>query len=75
MSFTLTNFPGLIIFDPLIINDGRGYFYESYNRKVFEKAGININFVQDNQSSSSYGVIRGLHYQANPFARQNSSGY
>jgi dTDP-4-dehydrorhamnose 3,5-epimerase len=69
MPFIHTNFPGLMIFEPAILKDGRGYFYESYNQKVFLKEGVQINFVQDNQSSSVYGVIRGLHYQANPFAQ------
>jgi dTDP-4-dehydrorhamnose 3,5-epimerase len=69
MPFIETNFPGLIIFEPVILNDGRGYFYESYNQKVFSNQGIHIEFVQDNQSSSVYGVIRGLHFQAEPFAQ------
>ena len=69
MPFQLTDFPGLIIFDPVLFNDGRGYFYESYNEKVFSKQGIQARFVQDNQSSSVYGVIRGLHFQAEPFAQ------
>ena len=69
MPFIATNFPGLMIFEPVVLNDGRGYFYESYNQKVFLDHGILINFVQDNQSSSVYGVIRGLHYQAEPFAQ------
>lgn len=58
-----------MIYEPLILNDGRGYFYESYNQKVFSENGIGIHFVQDNQSSSVFGVIRGLHYQAEPFAQ------
>lgn len=69
MPLIRTSFPGLIIIDPVVINDVRGYFYESYNQKDFSKEGIDINFVQDNQSSSSYGVIRGLHYQADPYAQ------
>jgi len=66
MSFTTTEMPGLLVFEPRILADSRGYFFESYNEKVFERNGINIRFVQDNQSFSSYGVIRGLHYQLNP---------
>ncbi len=67
MPFIKTNFPGLIIFEPVILEDNRGYFYESYNRKLFSAEGHNITFVQDNQSSSAFGVIRGLHYQLNPY--------
>jgi dTDP-4-dehydrorhamnose 3,5-epimerase len=69
MAFIQTNLPGLIIFEPKVFEDNRGYFYESYNQDVFHKAGINILFVQDNQSSSQYGVIRGLHFQLPPFAQ------
>ena len=69
MPFTQTSIPGLLIFDPKVFEDSRGYFYESYNQEVFRAAGINIDFVQDNQSSSQYGVIRGLHYQLNPYAQ------
>ncbi len=69
MSFTATGIPGLLIFEPKVLSDNRGYFFESYNERLFEKEGITIRFVQDNQSSSSYGVIRGLHYQLNPHAQ------
>ena len=51
------------------MEDSRGYFYESYNREKMRAAGISVEFVQDNQSKSQYGVIRGLHYQKNPFAQ------
>lgn len=64
-----TAFPGLIIFEPTVIKDSRGYFFESYNEKLFDANGITTRFVQDNQSKSSYGVIRGLHYQLNPHAQ------
>jgi dTDP-4-dehydrorhamnose 3,5-epimerase len=67
MPFVKTNFHGLIIFEPVILEDNRGYFYESYNRKLFLDEGLDITFVQDNQSSSAFGVIRGLHYQLNPY--------
>lgn len=66
MAFTITEIPGLLVFEPKIFSDSRGYFFESYNEKVFEEKGVNIHFVQDNQSLSSFGVIRGLHYQLNP---------
>jgi dTDP-4-dehydrorhamnose 3,5-epimerase len=69
MPFIKTEFPGLLIFEPVVINDSRGYFFESYNERTCDAAGINIKFVQDNQAKSSYGVIRGLHYQLDPFAQ------
>jgi dTDP-4-dehydrorhamnose 3,5-epimerase len=69
MPFTQTLIPGLLIFDPKVFEDSRGYFFESFNQEVFHAAGVNIDFVQDNQSSSQYGVIRGLHYQLHPYAQ------
>ena len=69
MPFLTTEIPDLLIFEPKVFADSRGYFFESYNEKIFEQQGVNIRFVQDNQSSSSYGVIRGLHYQLNPYAQ------
>lgn len=69
MPLIKTEFPGLLIFEPKVFEDNRGYFYESYNQKVFSAEGIEINFVQDNQASSSFGVIRGLHFQNDPFAQ------
>lgn len=69
MAFIKTEFPGLLIFEPRLFEDSRGYFYESYNAGIFLAAGISVNFVQDNQAKSSYGVVRGLHYQLAPFAQ------
>jgi dTDP-4-dehydrorhamnose 3,5-epimerase len=69
MPFIETELPGVLIFEPAVYGDSRGYFFEAYNEKTFQNAGVNLKFVQDNQSSSSYGVIRGLHYQLNPFAQ------
>jgi dTDP-4-dehydrorhamnose 3,5-epimerase len=69
MSFTSTDIPGLLIYEPRIFSDSRGYFFESYNEQTFIKAGVTMRFVQDNQSSSVYGVIRGLHYQLDPNAQ------
>ena len=69
MPFIKTDIAGLLIFEPRIFKDNRGYFFEAYNEQIFNEAGINLKFVQDNQSMSSYGVIRGLHYQLNPFAQ------
>ncbi len=69
MPIIQTEFPGLIIFEPTVIKDSRGYFFESYSERVFQAEGITTRFVQDNQSKSSFGVIRGLHYQLNPYAQ------
>jgi len=69
MPLIKTVFPGLLIYEPAVFEDSRGYFFESYNEKEFIAAGIDTRFVQDNQASSSYGVIRGLHYQLNPHAQ------
>ncbi len=69
MPFIKTELEGLLIFEPKVFEDSRGYFFEAYNNSVFKEAGVNMNFVQDNQSQSSYGVIRGLHYQNNPHAQ------
>lgn len=69
MPFVKTDFPGLLIFEPNVFEDSRGYFFESYNEKIFQQEGIDSRWVQDNQSSSTYGVIRGLHYQLPPFAQ------
>lgn len=69
MSFYTTDIPGLLIFEPKVFEDSRGYFYEAYNEEIFKKEGIDLRFVQDNQSKSAYGVIRGLHYQLNPYAQ------
>ena len=69
MPLIKTEFEGLYIFEPVVHNDSRGYFFESYNQETWKKQGINIHFVQDNQAKSSYGVVRGLHYQLNPNAQ------
>lgn len=69
MELIQTGFRDLIIIKPRIFEDSRGYFYESYNLNGFSSAGIHQQFVQDNQSESTYGVIRGLHYQLDPFAQ------
>ena len=69
MELIPTTFKGLILIKPRIFEDPRGYFYESYNEQVFNKAGILFDFVQDNQSESRKGVIRGLHFQLAPHAQ------
>ncbi|MEM1320148.1 MAG: dTDP-4-dehydrorhamnose 3,5-epimerase [Bacteroidota bacterium] len=69
MPFTETGIPGLIVFEPRVFEDDRGYFYESYNQQTFQQAGITAEFVQDNQSQSTFGVLRGLHYQTGELAQ------
>ena len=67
MKITETGFDGLLIIEPVVHSDSRGYFLESYNSDVFRKEGISFAPVQDNESKSAMGVIRGLHYQLRPF--------
>jgi dTDP-4-dehydrorhamnose 3,5-epimerase len=69
MPFIKTDIADLLIFEPAVYNDERGYFFESYNEQTFQKEGITNRFVQDNQSFSHYGVIRGVHYQLDPHAQ------
>jgi len=69
MKIIETGFKGLLIIKPTIYNDSRGYFFESFNQSVLKSAGIIFNPVQDNESKSSKGVIRGLHYQLMPFGQ------
>ncbi|HLP73817.1 MAG TPA: dTDP-4-dehydrorhamnose 3,5-epimerase [Bacteroidales bacterium] len=69
MKILETGFPGLVIIKPSVFHDSRGYFFESYNERELSGHGINFKPVQDNESKSSRGVIRGLHYQLNPFAQ------
>ena len=69
MPFLKTSFPGLIIFEPKVWEDERGYFFESYNEQLFTNEITPINFVQDNQARSQYGVVRGLHFQHDPYAQ------
>lgn len=69
MNFIKTNLDGVVIVEPRIFADSRGYFFESYNLDEFKKNGIPNVFVQDNQSKSSYGVIRGLHMQCGKHAQ------
>lgn len=67
--FLPTRIPDLFIFEPFVYKDNRGHFFESYNEQTFSQFGIHNRFVQDNQSFSTYGVIRGLHYQLDPHAQ------
>jgi len=69
MNFIETKIKDLLIIEPKIWKDDRGYFYESYNKDAFDKAGIHAYFVQDNQSLSQKGTLRGLHAQSDPFAQ------
>lgn len=69
MNIIETPLEGLVIIEPKIWKDDRGYFFESYNKSAFEKLGINIEFVQDNQSYSHKNALRGLHAQANPHSQ------
>lgn len=69
MKITETSIPGLLIIEPRVFVDNRGYFFESYNQEKYNEAGINTKFVQDNESKSVRGTIRGLHYQLNPHAQ------
>ena len=69
MNIIKTKIPGLLIIEPKLFVDERGYFFESFNQRDFTSAVGNITFVQDNESKSSYGVLRGLHFQLPPFAQ------
>ena len=69
MNFIKTDIDGVVIIEPKIFTDARGYFFESYNENEFIKNGIPNRFVQDNQSKSCYGVIRGLHCQLGEHAQ------
>ncbi len=69
MTFKETPIKDLYIIEPKIWNDSRGHFFESYSLKLFKDAGIDAEFVQDNQSLSQRGILRGLHAQTNPFAQ------
>ncbi|HBE40029.1 MAG TPA: dTDP-4-dehydrorhamnose 3,5-epimerase [Bacteroidales bacterium] len=62
-----TGFNGLVVIKPVVYSDKRGYFFESYNQESYRNAGIHFTPVQDNESKSSKGVIRGLHYQLRPY--------
>ena len=69
MTIEKTAIQDLVIINPTVFPDERGYFFEAYNQAKFEANGIHYNFIQDNQSFSKRGVIRGLHLQINPFAQ------
>lgn len=69
MKITKTNIEGLLEITPRVFEDERGYFYESYSTQAFKNIGLELDFVQDNQSLSQKGVLRGLHFQNPPFAQ------
>jgi len=69
MEIIKTPIEGLLIIQPKVFEDARGYFYESYNKQVFINNNIDVDFVQDNQSLSQAGVLRGLHFQNPPYAQ------
>ena len=69
MNVIETGLPGLLIIEPRVFNDDRGYFFESFNQQRYFEAGIKADFVQDNESKSVRGVVRGLHYQLGEFAQ------
>ena len=69
MKFSKAIIPGIVVIEPTVLSDKRGYFLESFNKNEFEKAIGEVSFVQDNESRSSKGVLRGLHYQKPPFAQ------
>lgn len=69
MEIIKTNIEGLVIIKPKVFKDARGYFFESFSHRAFEEKVRKINFVQDNESMSSYGVMRGLHFQRPPYTQ------
>lgn len=69
MEIIRTKLDGVVIIEPKIFRDSRGYFFESFSQREFEEKVCKINFVQDNESMSSYGVMRGLHFQRPPFTQ------
>lgn len=69
MNIITTPIEGLLVLEPRVFEDARGYFVETYNEQRYREAGIEARFVQDNQSCSSYGVVRGLHFQRPPYTQ------
>ena len=69
MNIIKTPIEGLLVIEPRVFTDARGYFVETYNEQRYREAGIDATFVQDNQSCSAYGVVRGLHFQRPPYSQ------
>lgn len=71
MNIIKTEIDGVVIIEPRVFNDARGYFFESYSERDFNSQVGEVKFIQDNESRSQYGVLRGLHYQKASTPRQN----
>lgn len=69
MNVIETDIDGLVIIEPRVFGDSRGYFFESFSERDFKREVADVDFVQDNESKSSYGVVRGLHFQRPPYAQ------
>lgn len=69
MKISKTAIDGVLILEPQVFEDERGYFFESYNQAKMEEAGLHYNFIQDNQSKSCYGTVRGIHFQKGEFSQ------
>ncbi len=69
MKISKTAIDGVVIIEPQVFEDERGYFFESYNQAKMEEAGLHYNFIQDNQSKSRYGTVRGIHFQKGEFSQ------
>ena len=69
MNIIKTNIEGVVIIEPRIFKDARGYFFESFSKREFDEKVAKVDFVQDNESCSTYGVMRGLHFQKPPYAQ------
>ena len=69
MKIIKTEIDEVVIIEPKVFGDARGYFFESYNKEQFCALGVTADFIQDNESKSSYGVLRGMHYQAAPYTQ------
>lgn len=69
MKIIKTDLPGVVVIEPRVFKDDRGYFFETFQKERYEEAGMIQPFVQDNESKSTYGVVRGLHYQLGPHAQ------
>lgn len=69
MNIIETSIPGVVILEPRVFDDSRGYFMESFSRELFVEQVCKTEFIQDNESKSNYGVVRGLHYQKAPYAQ------
>ena len=69
MKISKTDIEGVLVIEPRVFEDERGYFFESYNQAKMEEAGLNYNFIQDNQSKSAYGTVRGIHFQKGEYAQ------